>query len=64
MYEQNHTAASANTQRATEPKVFNAFNGNSLMAQAYEPLQFSIDTILPQGIFVFAGSPKVGNYLG
>jgi hypothetical protein len=52
MYEQNQTA--------TEPKVLATIDGNSLMAQEYEPLQFSIDTILPHGIFIFAGSPKVG----
>ena len=51
MNEQNHT---------TEPKVLSTIDGNTLMAQEYEPLQFSIDTILPHGIFVFAGSPKVG----
>ena len=43
-----------------EPKVFATIDGNSLMAQEYEPLQFAIEKILPHGIFVFAGSPKVG----
>ena len=54
MNEHNQTVASI------EPKVFATIDGNSLMTQEYEPLQFSIDTILPHGIFVFAGSPKVG----
>ena len=49
-----------NQQNQATPKVFNTINGNSLMAQEYEPLQFSIHQILPHGIFVFAGSPKVG----
>jgi len=43
-----------------EPKVFATIDGNMLMAQEYEPLQFAIEKILPHGIFVFAGSPKVG----
>ena len=30
------------------------------MAQEYESLQFTIEKILPHGIFVFAGSPKAG----
>jgi hypothetical protein len=60
MNEQNQAAASAKTQTATEPKTFSTIDGNSLMAQQYEPLQFSIDKILPHGIFVFTGSPKIG----
>jgi hypothetical protein len=44
----------------TEPKVFTTIDGNSLMTQEYEPLQFSIEKILPHGVFIFAGSPKVG----
>ena len=46
--------------QANPPKVFATIDGNSLMAQEYEPLQFAIDKILPHGIFIFAGSPKVG----
>ena len=49
-----------NQQNQTTPKVFSTIDGNSLMAQEYEPLRFAIDKILPHGIFVFAGSPKVG----
>jgi len=63
MNEHNHTTNPAAPQTAEskpEPKVFATIDGNSLMEQEYEPLQFSIDTILPHGIFVFAGSPKVG----
>jgi hypothetical protein len=30
------------------------------MAQEYEPLQFSIDKILPHGLFIMAGSGKIG----
>ena len=57
---QNITAVTANPQTAAEPKVFATIDGNSLMAQEYEPLQFTIDPILPHGIFILAGSPKVG----
>ena len=46
--------------QATEPKVFSTIDGNSLMEQEYEPLQFTVDAILPHGIFILAGSPKVG----
>jgi hypothetical protein len=43
-----------------EQQIFSTINGNSLMSKEYEPLKFTIDKILPHGIFVFAGSPKVG----
>jgi len=43
-----------------KPKIFNTIDGNTLMSQHYDPLQFCIEKILPHGIFVFAGSPKVG----
>jgi hypothetical protein len=49
-----------NQQNQAAPKVFTTIDGNSLMAQENEPLQFAIDKILPHGIFIFAGSPKVG----
>jgi len=49
-----------NQQNQATPKIFTTIDGNSLMAQEYEPLQFAIDKILPHGIFVFAGSPKIG----
>jgi hypothetical protein len=60
MNQQNQAAASATPQTAAAPKTFTTIDGNSLMAQEYEPLKFSIDKILPHGVFVFAGSPKVG----
>ena len=31
----------------TAPKVFEIIDGNTLMAQEYEPLQFAVDRILP-----------------
>lgn len=30
------------------------------MARKFEPLQFSVDKILPHGLFILAGSPKIG----
>jgi len=49
-----------NQQNQTAPKVFTTINAAELMAREYEPLQFAIDKILPHGIFVFEGSPKIG----
>ena len=49
----------ANTDQS-EPKTFNIIDGNTLMAQEYEPLQFAVDKILPHGVFILAGSGKIG----
>ena len=46
--------------KAAEPKILSTIDGNSLLAQEYEPTQFSIASILPHGIFICAGSPKIG----
>ena len=42
------------------PKTFDIIDGNTLMAQEYEPLQFAIEKILPHGLFILAGSGKIG----
>ena len=34
----------------TAPKVFEIIDGNTLMAQEYEPLQFAVEKILPHGL--------------
>ncbi|MDR1736768.1 MAG: helicase RepA family protein [Oscillospiraceae bacterium] len=44
----------------TAPKVFDIIDGNTLMAQEYEPLGFAVDKILPHGLFILAGSGKIG----
>jgi hypothetical protein len=44
----------------TAPKVFDFIDGNTLMAQEYEPLQFAVEKILPHGVFILAGSGKIG----
>jgi len=45
---------------ATAPKTFDIIDGNTLMAQEYEPLQFAVEKILPHGLFILAGSGKIG----
>jgi len=34
---------------------------NAILNMNHQPLQFAVDKILPQGLFLLAGSPKVGN---
>ena len=43
-----------------EQKTFNTINAATLMAQEFEPLQFAVDKILPHGLFILAGSGKIG----
>ena len=42
------------------PKEFEVIDGNTLMAQEFEPLQFAVEKILPHGLFILAGSGKIG----
>jgi RecA-family ATPase len=44
----------------TAPKTFEIIDGNTLMAQEYEPLQFAVEKILPHGLFILAESGKIG----
>ena len=44
-----------------EPKVFITMDGNTLLAKEFEPVRFSVEKILPHGLFILAGSPKIGN---
>ena len=37
----------------TTPKTFNIIDGNTLMAQEYEPLQFAVEKIL-HGLFILS----------
>ncbi|MCL2774928.1 MAG: helicase RepA family protein [Oscillospiraceae bacterium] len=41
-------------------KIFNTINAAVLMEQEFEPLQFAVDKILPHGLFILAGSGKIG----
>jgi hypothetical protein len=42
------------------PKTFSIIDGNTLMAQEFPPLQFAVEKILPHGVFILAGSGKIG----
>ena len=44
----------------TALKTFEIIDGNTLMEQQYEPLQFAVERILPHGLFILAGSGKIG----
>lgn len=47
-------------QQAAEPKIFSTINAAVLMEQKFEPLKFAVDKILPHGLFILAGSGKIG----
>ena len=44
----------------SEPKTLVTLDGNTLMAQEFPPLRFAVEKILPHGLFILAGSPKIG----
>ena len=56
----NKKEITVTAQDADNRKVFSTINGNDLMAQKIAPLGFSIQNILPHGLFIFAGAPKIG----
>jgi len=41
-------------------KTFITINAAVLMEQEFEPLQFAVEKILPHGLFILAGSGKIG----
>ena len=41
------------------PKL-QTIDGNTLMSMQFDPLQFTAEKILPHGLFLLAGSPKIG----
>ena len=47
-------------QNAESRKVFCSINGNELMEKEFEELGYAIEEILPHGLFLAAGSPKIG----
>lgn len=49
-----------NKPNESEPMEFTIIDGNTLMAQEFEPLEFAVDKILPHGVFILAGSGKIG----
>jgi len=48
------------TQSAPRKPKLQTIDGNTLMAMDFEPLQFTTEKILPHGLFILAGSPKIG----
>ena len=56
---ENNNQPNATTKKA-EPKTFTTINAAVLMAQEFEPLKFSVNEILPHGLFILAGSGKIG----
>ena len=54
----NENTSTSNNRPA--PKSFDIIDGNTLMAQEYEPLQFAVEKILPHGLFILAGNGKIG----
>jgi RecA-family ATPase len=44
----------------TTKKTFDTINAADLMKQEFEPLRFGIEKILPHGLFILAGSGKIG----
>ena len=43
----------------TAPKSFNIIDGNTLIAQEYEPLQCAVEKIVPHGLFILTDSGKI-----
>ena len=58
MNEQN--IQETNRPHVEKKKIFDTIDGNTLMLQEYEPLQFAVEKILPHGLFIMAGSGKIG----
>ena len=57
----NNTATQAvHHQSCTQPKTFSTVDAYTLLKHNFEPLQFAVDTILPHGLFILAGSSKIG----
>jgi hypothetical protein len=48
------------TETATRTGKLETIDYNTLMSQAYAPLKFQVAEILPQGLFILAGAPKIG----
>ena len=43
-----------------QPKTFTTIDAHTLLQQEFDPLQFAVDKILPHGLFILAGSSKIG----
>lgn len=49
-----------NEKKKSEKKIFTTIDGGTLMSLEFEPMQFAIEKILPHGLFIMAGSGKIG----
>lgn len=54
------TQAQAQVSVPSQAKDINSISGEQLLSHEYPSLSFSIDNILPSGIFILAGSAKIG----
>ena len=52
--------ATQNIQPQEPPKTFTTIDAYTLLQQKFDPLQFAVDEILPHGLFILAGSSKIG----
>jgi|GEM_PF-2672099 len=52
--------AKPSTIAQTSSNRLDTIDYSTLMKQEYAPLKFQVDKILPQGIFILAGAPKIG----
>ena len=57
--EQNLQTAPTEPTAPRRPKI-QTIDGDTLMKMEFEPLQFTTEKILPHGLFILAGSPKIG----
>jgi len=48
------------TAQIIKPNKLTTIDYNTLMNQEYTPLKYAINDILPQGLFILAGAPKIG----
>ena len=53
-------AAKSTAAKTAPKKTFATINAAVLMEQEFEPLQFAVSEILPHGLFILAGSGKIG----
>ena len=41
-------------------KKFNSKSCEEIMTTVYKPIEFVVDNLLAQGLYILAGAPKVG----
>ena len=47
-------------QQSAQPPKLVTMNGNALLNTQFASLRFTAEKILPHGLFILAGSPKIG----